>query len=371
MYPHDKYHNEYALLMAMGTTEGLLSALPDRRTFVLSRAGSAGIQRYAANWMGDNFSRWDHLEMSVPMALGLGISGQAFVGADIGGFAEASSMELLIRWYQCAALTPFCRNHNSNGQPDQYPWAFGGAAEKICRTAIELRYRLMPYIYTQFMLASESGAPVQRPLVFQYQDDLSALRIDDQYLFGGDLLVSPVFTPGSTARNVYLPKGAWHDWRTGEVFEGEQWITSAAPLASIPVHVRGGAVIPLWPDVPASTMGHQPKLIELHVFPPAEDGETTSVLHEDDGETFAFREGACVCTTFTVTRRGAALRLTAAVEGKGFPGFARTHFAVRIHGKTRTVVLNGRPFEALHDRIEFANAGEPFELQATLCHSGG
>ena len=122
---HERYHNQYALLMAMGTTQGLLAAMPDRRTFVLSRAGFAGIQRYAANWMGDNLSRWDHLWVSIPMGTGLGLSGQAFVGADIGGFAGNSNAELFLRWMQYGALTPFCRNHSEIGNVDQYAWAWG------------------------------------------------------------------------------------------------------------------------------------------------------------------------------------------------------------------------------------------------------
>lgn len=364
--PHEKFHNEYAMLMAMGTTEGLLSALPDQRTFVLSRAGAAGIQRYAANWMGDNFSRWDHLWMSVPMALGLGISGQPFVGADIGGFAGPGSMELLIRWYQCATLTPFCRNHNIEGEPDQYPWVFGEAAEKICREAIETRYRLMPYIYTQFMLASESGAPVQRPLMFQYQEDATARQIDDQYLFGSDLLVSPVFEPGAIARNVYLPEGTWYDWRTGEVASGGHWITAAAPLASIPVHVRGGTVLPLWPEAPASTMRHFPEEIELRIFPPGEDGETLSVLHEDDGSTFAFRDGAYLRTTFQVVRQGAALTVKASLSGKRFPEFVRKRFRVRFLGNVSGCQLNGIPIESDEGVVIMENSGEGFELRATL-----
>ena len=122
---HERYHNQYALLMAMGTRDGLLAAMPDLRTFILSRAGFAGIQRYAANWMGDNMSRWDHLELSLPMAAGLGVSGQAFVGADIGGFAGHSNAELFLRWMQMGTLTPFCRNHSEIGNADQYAWAWG------------------------------------------------------------------------------------------------------------------------------------------------------------------------------------------------------------------------------------------------------
>ncbi|MGE9290872.1 MAG: TIM-barrel domain-containing protein, partial [Puniceicoccales bacterium] len=331
-YRHERYHNEYALLMAMGTTQGLLSAMPEKRTFILSRAGSAGIQRYAANWMGDNFSRWDHLQMSVPMALGMGISGQPFVGADVGGFAGDCSMELLLRWYQCAAFTPFFRNHNSNGRPDQYPWSFGEAAERLCRDTISTRYRLMPYIYTQFMLSSESGDPIQRPLLYQYQEDFSARQVEDQFLFGKDLLVAPVFAPGVTSRNVYLPEGTWYDWRDQKSFSGGQWVIASAPLDSIPVFVRGGAVLPLWPEVPESTMNYHPETIDLHLFVPKEDGETASVLHEDDGSTFGFREGSFYRTRFSVVRKKEQLRLAVSVEGGGFSEFVRKRFRLIVHG---------------------------------------
>ena len=165
---HERYHNQYALLMAMGTTQGLLAAMPDKRTFVLSRAGFAGIQRYAANWMGDNLSRWDHLWVSIPMGTGLGLSGQAFVGADIGGFAGNSNAELYLRWMQYGALTPFCRNHSEIGNVDQYAWAWGDVVQSIVREALRLRYRLMPYIYAAFLHGLGDGcagaaAPRVRP----------------------------------------------------------------------------------------------------------------------------------------------------------------------------------------------------------------
>ena len=124
---HERWHNQYALLMAMGTRDGLLEAMPELRTFILSRAGFAGIQRYAANWMGDNQARWDHLWLSIPMANGFGLSGQPFVGADVGGFAGHSNAELFLRWLQYAALTPFCRNHSMLGDVDQYAWSWGDA----------------------------------------------------------------------------------------------------------------------------------------------------------------------------------------------------------------------------------------------------
>ena len=195
-YSHARFHNQYALLMAMATTAGLLEAMPDRRTFVLSRSGFAGIQRYAANWMGDNMARWDHLWLSIAMGAGFGISGQAFVGADIGGFEGDTQPELFLRWMQYGVLTPFCRNHSEIDNVDQYAWAFGSVIEDHLRAAIKLRYRLLPYLYACFLTASETGAPVQRPMIFDHQYDGTVRDLDDQYLLGPDLLVAPVTAPG-------------------------------------------------------------------------------------------------------------------------------------------------------------------------------
>jgi alpha-glucosidase len=179
-HAHERFHNQYALLMAMGTTQGLLAAMPDLRPFVLSRAGFAGIQRYAANWMGDNQARWDHLEVSIAMASGFGVSGQAFVGADVGGFQGGTNAELFVRWMQYGALTPFFRNHSEIGNVDQYVWSFGDVIGRHIREAVKLRYRLLPYLYACFLAAAETGAPVQRPLVFDYQYDGAVRDTDDR-----------------------------------------------------------------------------------------------------------------------------------------------------------------------------------------------
>ncbi len=364
--PHDHFHNEYGTLMAMGTVEGLLAAMPNWRTFVLTRAGSPGIQRYAANWLGDNCSRWEHLWLSIPMAMGFGVSGQPFVGADVGGFIENTHLELLVRWYQYGALTPFFRNHNCANQHDQYPWTFGEAVETLCREAIELRYRLMPYLYAAFLEAAETGAPVQRPLIFEYQDDLAARHVDDQFLCGRDLLVAPVYKPGLTARNVYLPAGWWYD-REGAVVQGPRWVTADAPLDSIPIFMRGGSVVPMWPEAPASTMGYRPTVIVLHVFLPGEDGETRSVLHEDDGITFARQDGAFYRTELVVRRAGGEVELAATVTGQGYPEFARTEFQLVFHGDVGDeVTVDGEARRLEDGKLTLPNAGVGFRLYATV-----
>lgn len=330
---HERWHNQYALLMAMGTVDGLRQAMPDLRTFVLTRAGFAGIQRYAANWMGDNQARWDHLHVSIPMANGFGVSGQPFVGADVGGFQGDSNGELFVRWMQYGALTPFCRNHSMIGNVDQYAWAWGEAILDLARAALELRYRLLPYLYAAFIRATETGEPVQRPLVFDHQDDATVRDIDDEYLLGRDLLVAPVTEPGMTARQVYLPRGEWYDWHSGEQHAGGRWVVAQTPMDRIPIYARAGAVIPMWTEAPASTAGHHPDELELHVFP----GTGESLLVEDDGLTVG---GGRLRTTFTLDGR----ELRAQVSGDGYAEFRRQRFVLVCEGTRRTVENTGTPF---------------------------
>ena len=366
-YSHERYHNQYALLMAMGTTAGLLDAMPDRRTFVLSRSGFAGIQRFAANWMGDNQSRWDHLWLSIAMGSGFGLSGQAFVGADIGGFQGNSNAELFLRWMQYGVLTPFCRNHSEIGNVDQYAWAFGEVVQDQVRTAIKLRYRLLPYLYACFLQASESGAPVQRPLVFDHQYDATVRDIDDQYLLGGDLLIAPVVEPRVTARQVYLPAGDWYDWHTGELVGGKRFVIAATPLDRIPIYARGGAVIPMWPEAPASTNDYRPAVVELHLFVPTTDDVSHSTLQEDDGVSFAAVRGARYRTTFTVQRAGTELTVNAEVSGEGFPQFARQSLVLVLHGAAPDAgTLDAVTIIGTNGRFEISNAGTGFTFTCTV-----
>lgn len=367
---HEAGHNCYATLMAEATVAGLERAHPGERPFVLSRAGGPGMQRYAANWLGDNMARWEHLAMSLPMAAGLALSGQSFVGADVGGFAEPCEGELLARWYQAAALMPFFRNHNCD-KVDQYPWSFGPRWQDIIADAIRLRYRLMPYLYASFIRAAETGEPVLRPVVYAVPADRRAWDVDDQVLLGDHLLVAPVIAKGETRRSVYIPTGAWHDWHTGEIVRGAATIEAAAPLEILPLFVSAGAVIPLWPDPPVTTMGYQPDTIELRVFVPDADGAYRSLLEEDDGLTTARSTGAFVRTELTLIRSGATLALTGRVTGNSYPEFRRRRFRLSFNGAAvESVNAAGRPVARTADAFVFANSGEAFTAMVTLSSSG-
>ena len=364
---HERYRNQYALLMAMGTRAGLLASMPELRTFILSRSGFAGIQRYAANWMGDNLSRWDHLQVAITMGSGFGVSGQPFVGADVGGFHGHCDAELFVRWMQLGTLTPFCRNHSEIDNVDQYAWSWGEAVLELAREAVRLRYRLLPYLYAAFVTAAETGAPVQRPLVFDHQYDGTVRDLDDEYLLGGDLLVAPVTAAGMTARQVYLPAGEWFDWHTDERHEGRRFLVATTPMDRIPLYARAGAVVPMWAHAPASTSGHHPAVVELHVFVPAGDGEHTSWLVEDDGLTFGAESGACLRTTFTLSRTGSQVRLSSRVEGDGYAEFAREAFHVVLHGATPARVrLEGTEVDGGSGRFAVPNTGGPLSLSLDL-----
>jgi alpha-glucosidase len=365
-YSHERFHNQYGLLMAMATVEGFERFDPSTRPFILSRAGFAGIQRYAAQWLGDNYSNWEHLSMSLPMAAGLGLSGQPFIGADIPGYAGTPDPEMAVRWFQYGTLTPFSRCHGVRGEPDQYPWSFGGAVEKVVRASLELRYKLLPYLYAQFWASSETGAPIQRPLLFDFQNDAAAREADDQYLLGDSLLVAPVLQAGQVARRVYLPKGTWYDWYTDVAHAGESYISADAPLERIPLFARGGAMIACHAQVLQSTAEHQAPELELHVFVPGEDGEFRSTLHEDDGTTKAHEKGAFLRSTFVATRQGNELRLRASVTGQGYAEHRRRRFTLVFHGIVEEVEVNGHELPASQGRVTFDNRGEPFDAVVKL-----
>jgi len=367
-YSHERFHNQYGLLMAMSTVEGFKRFDPSARPFILSRAGFAGIQRVAAQWLGDNYSDWEHLHMSLPMATGLGISGQPFIGADIPGFAGTPNPEMAVRWFQYGTLTPFSRCHAIMGEPDQYPWSFGASVERIVRESLELRYKLLPYLYAKFWDAHETGAPIQRPLLFDFQHDAAARETDDQYLLGDALLVAPVMKPGQTARSVYLPKGTWYDWHTGATHAGESYVTADAPLERIPLFARGGSIIATHAKGLKSTAEHQTAELELHLFVPGEDGEYRSSLHEDDGKTKAHEKGAFLRTSFSLTRKGSELRLRASVTGQGYPEHQRQSFTLIVHGSAQEVEVNGHKLQLARGTVKFSNRGEAFEAQLKLAN---
>jgi alpha-glucosidase len=284
---HREVHNVYGMMMTRSTYEGLLRLRPNDRPFILSRASYAGGQRYSALWPGDNVSDWAHLRQSVPMLLGMGLSGFPFVGTDIGGFVDYPSAELYTRWLQAGVFFPFMRTHTMFGTPDREPWSFGTEHEALNRQAIELRYELLPEIYTAMREASESGVPAMRPLLLDYPDDEESYGKDDEFLFGSDLLIAPVLSQGAATREVYLPRGEWYDYWSGARLDGGRKIQIPVTLSSTPIFVRGGAFVFGQPVVQhTGEMPGQP--LEVTLFP---SGSSERWMYEDDGSSFDYRRG--------------------------------------------------------------------------------
>ncbi|HEY4001029.1 MAG TPA: glycoside hydrolase family 31 protein, partial [Candidatus Xenobia bacterium] len=327
---HGRNRNVFGLLEARATYEGLVRLKPHERPFVLTRAGFAGIQRYASTWTGDNNSTWEHLALTIPMFASMGLSGQAFVGADVGGFLGRCSGELLTRWYQAAFLSPLCRNHKAVDAYDQEPWRFGPAYEAIIRRYLKLRYRLMPYLYTWMEEASRTGTPVFRPLVFDWQEDENTHNLDDQFLVGPDLLLAPILHAGQSERLVYFPAGRWYDFWTGIPLEGGGLQRVAAPIETCPMFVRGGAALPLGPEM-SHTDERPLDPLTWQVYPDAE-GAAAGVLYEDDGLSFDYQRGAYRKSRLSVVRRGDAVTAHLEVLHDGWQPPAR-HTEILLEGR--------------------------------------
>ena len=299
---HAKNRNVFGLLMARATYEGLQRLQPNKRPYVITRAAYAGVQRYSTMWTGDTNSTWDSLALSIPMFATLGLSGEPFVGGDVGGFIGRGNGELLVRSYQVSFLAPFCRNHKNIDGYDQEPWRFGEYYEDIIRKYLKLRYRLLPFLYTALEEAHRTGVPVFRPLLLNHQDDANTYNIDDEFMIGNDLLVAPVTKADSTSRLVYLPRGIWYDYWTGKSYTGGTMYRVDAPLSTVPVFVRGGAVVPHGPEMRFT--GEKPGSPLYFAIYPDEKGSASTTLYEDDGLTPDYRRGVFRRTTINVARSG-------------------------------------------------------------------
>jgi alpha-glucosidase len=299
---HAEVHNLYGSGMARASYEGLRRLLSGERPFVLTRSAFAGVQRWSACWMGDNHSWWEHLEMSLPQLLNMGLSGAPFVGVDIGGFNDNASGELFARWMQLGVLYPFCRGHSSAGTQPHEPWAFGPRVEAVCRDYLKLRYRLLPYLYSLFWEASRRGVPLLRPLLYHFPDDAKAYTLHDQAMLGPFVMAAPIYRPGQEQRAVYLPEGVWYDWWTGQELAGPAHLLAHAPLEKLPLYVRAGAILPSGPEMNfADEKPLDPLTLDLY------PGAGAFTLYEDDGHTFEYERGQFCVTTYRLSRTDSAI----------------------------------------------------------------
>ncbi|HMG72760.1 MAG TPA: TIM-barrel domain-containing protein [Pyrinomonadaceae bacterium] len=324
---HAKNRNVFALLESRATYEGLERLRPNKRPYLITRAAYAGIQRYSTMWTGDTNSTWDALALNIPMFTTLGLSGEPFIGSDVGGFIGRGNGELLVRAYQISFLAPFCRNHKVIDGYDQEPWRFGKYYEDIIRRYLKLRYQLLPFLYTTLEEAHRSGTPLFRPLVLNYQDDPNTQNLDDEFMIGEDLLVAPIVKPDVTTRLVYLPKGTWYDYWTNKKYTGGTTLRFNAPLETVPMFVRGGAIIPLGPEM--NYVGEKPFDPITFAIYPDDNGSASSTLYEDDGASPAYKQGAFRRTIVSVKRgaRGYAANISAL--GSYNPGHREFSFVIK------------------------------------------
>jgi alpha-glucosidase len=286
--PHRQYHNVYGLLMVRATREGVLAARPEKRPFVLTRSSFLGGQRYAATWTGDNMASDEHMRLSIPMSLTLGLSGQPFSGPDLGGYGNNATPELWARWISVGVFLPFCRGHSEKGANDKEPWMFGPAVEKTARMALERRYRLLPYLYTCFQTAAQTGLPVMRPVFFADATDASLRREEQAFLIGDDLLVQPAWAPDAAR-----PKGLWHPLT---LVAGDGADPHQAQL-----FIRGGAVLPVGRAVQHTGERSDDPLTLLVCFD--KQGCAEGRLYEDAGDGFGYRAGDYRLAHYKATRR--------------------------------------------------------------------
>jgi len=300
----------------------------------------------------------------VPIAVNTGLSGLPYWGTDIGGFNPTPeyTAELHVRWFQFGAFNPLFRSHGRNWHL-RLPWGWDGGdggpfadsqwrvdpaelkrpeVERILRQYLELRYRLMPYLYTAVRDGHETGLPIMRALWLHYPDDPAAVARGDEYLWGRDILVAPVVEKGATSRRLYLPRGTWVDWWTNERVAGGREVDKPVDLATTPLYVRAGAVIPLDP-VRQYTDEPVQDPVTLVVYPGA-DG--SSMLYEDDGRSFDYRTGERMTIVMAWQDGPRRLSLSLAAGSRMLPPSPRT-FAVRLAGETsaRTVTFSGKPVQ--------------------------
>lgn len=285
---HRKAHNVYGSLMAQSTYSGLQKFLDNKRPFTITRSAYAGVQRFASVWTGDNSASWEHLKLANIQCQRLSASGISFAGSDVGGFIGTPSGELFIRWIQMAVFHPFFRTHSSGDHGDKEPWVFGEEYTDIARKFIEMRYELLPYVYTTFWQYAKYGQPMIRSLFMVDQEDPETYYRQDEFLFGDYIHVTPVSTEGARTRKVYLPQGHWYNYWTDEKHEGKQEIEVEAPLDQIPIFIKAGAIIPRQPKMQyTDAFAFDDLRLDIYL----DDGLSETTIYEDEGEGLEYKRG--------------------------------------------------------------------------------
>jgi alpha-glucosidase len=354
---HRKAHNVYGMQMARATLKGIKKYSNDERPFVITRSAYSGTQRYSSTWTGDNVASWEHLWVANMQMQRMSISGYSFVGSDVGGFTEHPTHELFIRWIQLAIFHPFFRTHSSGDHGVQEPWSFGDKTLKIVRKFIQLRYQLLPYIYSTFYHYITYGTPMLRPIAFVDQEDENTHSRLDEFMLGDHIMICPIQEPNVKGRYLYLPKGQWYNFWNDQLHQGgvENWVDS--DLDKIPIFIKPGAVIPFYPVM--QYVGEKEiEILDLHIY--YGQGEAKSRLYEDGGEGYDYEKGIYTIKKFTTKGTIDTFIIEQKTNGHYEPGYA--NYRLIVHGlpfQVRLCKLNGKKV----DLSSFKKAGEQVILE--------
>jgi len=363
---HMQTHNVYGMQMARASYDGAKQAF-NKRPFVLTRAGYAGFQRYSAIWTGDNRAEDSHMLLGVRLLNSLGLSGVAFTGMDIGGFTGNGTPSLFARWIQIGAFNPYFRNHTAVNTKSAEPWTFGEEVLEISRNYISLRYKLMPYLYSSFYDATQTGLPLMRSLAIDYTFDKNVYNgeFDTQYMFGNAFLVAP-FEGDAKFGKIYLPEGKWYNLYTGEVQNGGQSKLIEVGLHKLPVYVKQSSIIPMQSLV-QSTSQKPTDTLTVHVY--QGDINNKFVYYEDDGESFAYENGAFYKRAIEYNAANKTITFNK-VEGSFTSKFHSIKLVMHGFG-TSTVKINGQQTNLNDDFSALLNALSKFDPQGSARAADG
>lgn len=342
---HRKAHNIYGTQMARATYEGVKRFAYPKRPFIITRSAYSGAQRYTSSWTGDNVASWEHLWIANIQMQRLSISGMGFTGSDIGGFAEQPSPELYARWIQLGVFHPFCRTHSSGDHGEQEPWSFGEEVIDVTRKFVELRYQLLPYLYTMFWHYVNDGIPMLKPLVYYDQFDKQTHYRTDEFLFGNQILVCPILEPNAQGRRMYLPEGNWYNYWTNELVQGKRELWVDAAFDQIPIFIKEGAIIPKYPVQQYVGQIESPEL-SLDIY--YKFGKEKSYVYEDAQDGYDYNKGRFSYKTFSLTGKEKELIIQQHKEGN----YETSYRAITIN-------LAGLPFAITE--IEIDNEKVSFE----------
>ncbi|MFZ0533708.1 MAG: glycoside hydrolase family 31 protein [Anaerolineales bacterium] len=322
---HLEAHNLYGLLMNQAGFEAIRKYAPNKRPWIFSRAGWAGLQRFAWNWTGDVETSWEALRQTIPTILGLGLSGHSFSGVDIGGFSGSPGKELYLRWFQMATFLPLCRTHSAIGTKPREPWTYGEPTTSIIRKFLKLRYQLIPYLYTLAWETAQTGIPPVRPIFWENPQDQNLWDVEDEFLLGDALLISPIVHEKEQSRHVTLPSGIWYSFWDDQKYIGPTTIEVSTSIEIIPIFIKGGTLLPMDED----------GKICYHIYPDVGDISSNHIFF-DAGDGY----GQWRLDTFQLNHKQDSIDISWVTEGD-FP-FPYSIVTIKVHNKKLTnSVLNG------------------------------